>query len=269
MGIGLAEAVVNRFGASTLLPFALTGEGMGESVRIKDSVDVRLIPPSRREEMWEEVREFASEAEKTVVAIDFTHPDAALPNVRFYSQERIPFVMGTTGGDMDVMERTVMETNDETYAVIAPNMGKPIVVFQAMVDSAAKAFPNALKGYKLDVVESHQSGKADTSGTAKAVVESMGGLGLDGSTEKIQMIREPEQQVAEMGVPKEHLGHHAFHTYRIASPDNSVEIVLEHNICGSAVYHDGTLDALQFLLRQRENGNPKRLWNMMDILSHK
>ena len=69
-------------------------------------------------------------------------------------------------------------------------------------------------------------------------------------------------------VPKEHLGHHAFHTYRIASPDESVEIVLEHNICGSAVYHEGTLDALQFLLRQRENGNPKRLWNMMDILSH-
>jgi len=95
---------------------------------------------------------------------------------------------------------TVLETNDETYAVIAPNMGKPIVVFQAMIDSAAKAFPNALKGYKLDVVESHQTGKADTSGTAKAVVESMGGLGLNGSTEKIQMIREPEQQVAEMGV---------------------------------------------------------------------
>ena len=85
-------------------------------------------------------------------------------------------------------------------------MGKPIVVFQAMIDSAAKAFPNALKGYKLDVVESHQTGKADTSGTAKAVVESMGGLGLNGSTEKIQMIREPEQQVAEMGVPKDVLG---------------------------------------------------------------
>ena len=93
-----------------------------------------------------------------------------------------------------------METNNETYAVIAPNMGKPIVVFQAMIDAASKAFPNALKGYKLDVVESHQTGKADTSGTAKAVVESMGGLGLNGSTENIQMIREPEQQVAEMGV---------------------------------------------------------------------
>ena len=79
-------------------------------------------------------------------------------------------------------------------------MGKPIVVFQAMIDAASKAFPNALKGYKLDVVESHQTGKADTSGTAKAVVESIGGLGLNGSTENIQMIREPEQQVAEMGV---------------------------------------------------------------------
>ena len=106
MGIGLAEAVVDRFGQDTLLPYALTGEGMGDSVRIKDGVDVKLIPPSRREEMWEDVREFAKEAEKTVVAIDFTHPDAALPNVEFYSEERIPFVMGTTGGDMETMERT-------------------------------------------------------------------------------------------------------------------------------------------------------------------
>jgi 4-hydroxy-tetrahydrodipicolinate reductase len=39
------------------------------------------------------------------------------------------------------------------------------------MDHMATNFPSAFAGYKLTVTESHQSGKADTSGTAKAMVE--------------------------------------------------------------------------------------------------
>lgn len=41
-----------------------------------------------------------------------------------------------------------------------------------MMDMMAQNFPGAFAGYKLRVVESHQSTKKDTSGTAKAVVAS-------------------------------------------------------------------------------------------------
>ena len=48
-----------------------------------------------------------------------------------------------------------------------------------MMDMMAKEFPGAFSGYKLEVTESHQRTKADTSGTAKAVVGSLQQLGLD------------------------------------------------------------------------------------------
>ena len=43
----------------------------------------------------------------------------------------------------------------------------------------AEQFPGAFAGYRLQVVESHQRSKVDTSGTAKAIVQSFQKLGLD------------------------------------------------------------------------------------------
>ena len=33
------------------------------------------------------------------------------------------------------------------------------------------------------------------------------------------MVREPKRQIEEMNVPEEHINGHAFHTYRVVSPD--------------------------------------------------
>jgi len=54
-----------------------------------------------------------------------------------------------------------------------------VVAFQAMMEMMAQEFPGAFSGYNLSVTESHQRTKADTSGTAKAVVGSLQRLGLD------------------------------------------------------------------------------------------
>ena len=54
-----------------------------------------------------------------------------------------------------------------------------VVAFQAMMEMMATEFPGAFSGYSLAVTESHQRAKADTSGTAKAVVSSLQRLGLD------------------------------------------------------------------------------------------
>ena len=48
-----------------------------------------------------------------------------------------------------------------------------------MMEMMAQEFPGAFSGYNLSVTESHQRTKADTSGTAKAVVGSLQRLGLD------------------------------------------------------------------------------------------
>lgn len=46
-----------------------------------------------------------------------------------------------------------------------------------MMEYMAQEFPGAFSGYKLEVRESHQRTKADTSGTAKAVINSFAKLG--------------------------------------------------------------------------------------------
>ena len=52
-----------------------------------------------------------------------------------------------------------------------------------MMELMAQNFPGVFTGYKLDVVESHQRNKADTSGTAKAVVASFQQMGIEGFKE--------------------------------------------------------------------------------------
>jgi hypothetical protein len=58
-------------------------------------------------------------------------------------------------------------------------MSLQVVAFQAMMQLMAENFPGVFSGYELSVVESHQRNKADTSGTAKAVVQSFSKMGLD------------------------------------------------------------------------------------------
>ncbi len=43
----------------------------------------------------------------------------------------------------------------------------------------ADQFPGAFSGYQLEVEESHQRSKVDTSGTAKAIIASFRQLGID------------------------------------------------------------------------------------------
>lgn len=67
------------------------------------------------------------------------------------------------------------------------------------MESMAANYPGAFSGYKLRVIESHQSTKKDTSGTAKAVVKSFQGMGINFSEDQIELVRRPEEQVRQAG----------------------------------------------------------------------
>lgn len=45
-------------------------------------------------------------------------------NAELYSKVGVPFVMGTTGGDRDLLHKTVEDAKN--YAVISPQMGKQV-----------------------------------------------------------------------------------------------------------------------------------------------
>ena len=155
----------------------------------------------------------------------------------------------------------------KVFAVIAPNMGKQIVAMQAGLEDLATKFPSAFAGYKLEVMESHQSKKADTSGTALAVISSMVTLSEDNFDvgKDIHMLRDDESSLA-FGVSKVALGGHAFHTYSLTSPDGSVQFQLKHNVEGRTIYAEGTADAVKFLATKVATGMEGKVFSMIDVL---
>jgi 4-hydroxy-tetrahydrodipicolinate reductase len=172
--------------------------------------------------------------------------------------------MGTTGGDRQKLVQTV-EQSDIT-AVIAPNMGKQIVAFQAMMEYASKTFPGVFNGYDLEIKESHQKGKADTSGTAKAMIGYFNALGTPFSKEQIVMERDPKTQQTQWGVPEAHLGGHGWHTYTLRSQDDTVFFQFTHNVNGRDIYARGTLDAIHYLAKKIEAGAKGQAFTMIDVL---
>lgn len=198
------------------------------------------------------------------VAIDYTTPDAALANARWYAEQGVPFVLGTTGFDAAAAKELVERS--ETCAVIAPNMATPIVLLQAAARYLAETFPAALAGGELAIRESHQANKRDTSGTAKAMVASFNALGVEYPVEAIQQVRDPDRQQSEIGVPAEHLAGHAFHRYELATAAGTVRLVLEHNVLGRRVYAEGTLAAARFVARRVQGGRRGEVYSMEDVL---
>jgi 4-hydroxy-tetrahydrodipicolinate reductase len=69
-----------------------------------------------------------------------------------------------------------------------------------------------------------------------------------------------------MGVPEAALAGHAFHTYRLTSPDGSVAFEFQHNVCGRTIYAEGTVDAALFLASRVAEGGEQRLFDMVDVL---
>ena len=241
-----------------VLPYSLTGPEIELPSCHVDATAIDLILPDQRDERIEAIKN----AEGRFISVDFTHPTAVNSNAEFYCRHQLPFVMGTTGGDRELLMDTVQKSS--IAAVIAPNMAKQIVGFQAMMDHAAQQFPNLFKGYSLTIRESHQMGKADTSGTAKAMVGYFNKMGVDFSPEQIEKERDPERQRNMWGIPVEHLTGHGWHTYTLLSADKSAKFEFVHNINGREIYAEGTLDAVIFLSRQLDQGG--RIFSMIDVM---
>ncbi|MDY6822854.1 MAG: dihydrodipicolinate reductase [Thermodesulfobacteriota bacterium] len=243
-----------------LLPWSLTGPEIEQETADVDGTPVSLIRPDDRNTVIQEI----IGKHGRFISVDYTHPTAVDANARFYCDNHLPFVMGTTGGDRNALTDTVTES--ETCAVIAPNMAKQIVGFQAMMAYAAENFPGLFKGYEMIVRESHQQGKADTSGTAKAIVQYFNKLGVDFSEADIIKERNPVVQETELGVPRQHLGGHGWHTYTLVSPDGSAKFEFTHNINGRDIYAEGTLDAVRYLAGKIDQGHTGRVYSMIDVL---
>ncbi len=247
-------------GRFELIAQSLTGPEITQTETIVDSVSFSLILPKDRDQAISAIKE----KEGSFLNVDFSLPPAVNSNAEFYCKHGLPFVMGTTGGDRQLLEDTILASS--ISAVIAPNMAKQIVGFQAMMEYAAKTFPDLFKGYSLEIKESHQKGKADTSGTAKAMVRYFNSLGLAFAEEEITKERDPETQKNVLGIPEKYLSGHGWHTYSLDSNDKTVHFEFTHNVNGRDVYAMGTLDALIYLAKKVKQGSKGKVFSMIDVL---
>ena len=120
--------------------------------------------------------------------------------------------------------------------------------------------------YAITDRESHQKGKADTSGTARAMVGYFNKMGLVCSVDDIEQERDPDRQAREWGIPEEYLAGHAWHTYTLISNDKTVKCQISHNVNGREIYAYGTLDAVMFLYENIHEGVRGKVFSMMDVL---
>jgi 4-hydroxy-tetrahydrodipicolinate reductase len=243
-----------------LISQSMTGPEITDTETVIDSVSIGLIQPEDREEAILDIKD----TEAPFLSVDYTHPSAVNSNADFYCRHGLHFLMGTTGGKRRGLEETVRKSS--TAAVIAPNMAKQIVGFQAMMEYAARTFPDLFKGYTLRIKESHQHGKADTSGTAKAMVGYFNDLGLSFPEADITKERDPNVQKNTWGIPEAYLEGHGWHTYRLDSGDKTVRFEFTHNVNGRDIYAQGTLDALIFLAKKVEDGARGITFSMIDVL---
>ncbi len=101
------------------------------------------------------------------VAVDFTHPDAVMANLRACIEAGVHAVVGTTGFDEDRLSQLRTWLDGTSVGVlIAPNFGVAAVLMMQFAAQAARYFDS------VEIVELHHPNKADApSGTARRTAE--------------------------------------------------------------------------------------------------
>ena len=123
----------------------------------------RVLGPALEREGHELVELDGAEA-----VVDFTTPEAALPNVLAAIERGVPAVVGTTGWDVDAADAPAREAGVAVFH--APNFAVGAVLMMRFAREAGRYLPQA------EIVELHADTKRDApSGTAKATAELIGG----------------------------------------------------------------------------------------------
>ena len=97
-------------------------------------------------------------------AVDFTAPDAVVPNMLAALDRGVPGVIGTSGADLEPVDERARERGLPVF--FAPNFAIGAVLMMRLAAEASKFMPRA------EIVELHNEAKKDApSGTARATAE--------------------------------------------------------------------------------------------------
>jgi 4-hydroxy-tetrahydrodipicolinate reductase len=159
------------------------GGRMGQMVcrAVADSDDLALVAAIDRSRVGQKIGPLVGHPEldvpvsdeldrlleaETEVAIDFTHPEVVMDNVRWCIDHAIHLVEGTTGitpVDLGEIEHAIDDEATESNVIVASNFALGAVLMLRFASQAVRYFP------AVEIIELHHDGKADApSGTALA-----------------------------------------------------------------------------------------------------
>jgi 4-hydroxy-tetrahydrodipicolinate reductase len=107
------------------------------------------------------------ELDSAEAAIDFTSPEAVVPNVLRALDAGVPCVVGTTGADLGPVDAHAKQVGLPVF--FAPNFALGAVLMMRLAAEAARYLP------RVEIVEAHNEAKRDApSGTARATADLLG-----------------------------------------------------------------------------------------------
>jgi 4-hydroxy-tetrahydrodipicolinate reductase len=147
--------------------------GMGreiEKIATAKGMTVKsIIDPAAKEAAYKEINKESLDG--VDVAIDFTHPDVAIGNIKKVSSLGVNMVVGTTGWYDNLAEVKKAVKKAGIGFVYGSNFSVGVHAYFKIVDAAAKIF-NKIPDYDVWGNEIHHFRKADSpSGTAKSLAK--------------------------------------------------------------------------------------------------
>lgn len=126
---------------------------------------VAIVDPKSEEATTKEISTEALNGAE--IAIEFTHPDVLIDNVRKLAEAKVDIVTGTTGWYDKLPEVEKIVNEADVGLLYAGNFSVGVNTFYAIVAEAAKRL-NKAGGFDVAIHETHHTGKADApSGTAR------------------------------------------------------------------------------------------------------
>ncbi|MEQ1857875.1 MAG: dihydrodipicolinate reductase C-terminal domain-containing protein [Longimicrobiales bacterium] len=176
------------------------------------------------------------------VAIDFTSPEAAVPNIELCLEAGCPVVVGTTGWYGELPRVRGLVEKKRGALLWAPNFSVGVALVRALCTRAGELL-RGLEGYDVRITETHHAQKKDApSGTALLLRDA---LASSGREVPITSIRTGE-------VPGRH---------EITIDSVYEQIVIAHDARSRRVFADGAVRAALWL-RGRQG-----VFTMDDVLA--
>lgn len=179
------------------------------------------------------------------VAIEFTVPEAALPNALACVRAGVPLVIGTTGWSQNLAQLQQEVGRAKGAVLWAPNFSIGVQIFTQLVERLAKLAPHQ-HGFAAHLLETHHAAKKDApSGTAAMLAK----VYADGGAGPL-----PITSIRVGNVPGRH-------ELIVDAPHEQLRLV--HDARDRRVFADGAVTAAEWLAQTGRHG----IFTLRDVLS--